>query len=102
MIKLSFVIGRDIFNIYVDGEEVWYADRKWDKGIRCVPKDKDFIKKVKESRNKMPAFLVDLFNLTQAEKKEYEEAKESEEKLAEIVIKDCKRLGAKMLSKEIA
>ena len=100
MIKLIFRMGREVFNVYVDGEEIWYSDRKWEKGIRCIPKDELFIKKVKFSRNALPDFLLDLFTLTEEEEKQYEENKHSEDKLADQIIKDVKKIGGELVKRE--
>jgi hypothetical protein len=102
MIKLTFRVQREVFNIFIDKEEIWYSDRRWHKGIRCIPKDEDFIHRIKMSRNQIPTFLINLFDLTKEEEVEYNSAKNDEEKLADFVIKDCKKLGGKLEYKEKA
>jgi hypothetical protein len=97
MIKLIFTINREIFRIRIDKQEIWYSDRKWNKEIRLIPKDERFLYKIRMSRNRIPNFLINLFELTAEEQKEYEENKDSEEKLAEICIKDIKKKGAQFL-----
>lgn len=100
MIKLTFMINREIFNIFVDGSEIWYKDRKWEKGIRCIPKDSAFIMKVRMSRNKLPEYLIELFNLTDKEQEEYKSCNGDEKKIALFCIKDAKSRGGKLLNME--
>jgi hypothetical protein len=84
------VVNRDIF----------YTDRKWEGNmIRCIPKDENFIRKVIMSRNKLPKVLIDMFNLSKEEKAEYESAK-TEKELADNIVRDCKRKGAILVSRE--
>jgi len=99
MIRLVFTINREIFKIEIREKEIWYFDRIWKKQIRLIPKDEEFIKKIRLSRNKIPSNFTDLFNLTAEEQKEWEGAK-TEEDLAEICIKDIRKKGAKLLKRE--
>jgi len=98
-IKLIFIINRETFQIEINEKEIFYMDRKWNRMIRLIPPDSDFIKRITMSRNRIPSHLIDLFNLTEAEKQEYDEA-EDEEALAEICIRDAKMKGARLLKKE--
>ena len=100
MIKLMFMYGREVMNFLVNGREVWYQDKIWAKGIRCIPKDEEFIKKIISSRNKIPMQLVYMFELNEKDKAEYEAAK-TERELADNIIKDCKGKGL-IFVKEIA
>jgi len=97
--KLSFFINREVFNLEINNREIFYSDRKWEKSIRLVPKDEKFLLKVSMSRNKIPNFLINLFNLNDEEIKEYLTA-ETDEQLAQICIRDCKRQGAKLIKKD--
>lgn len=99
MIKLPFIRNREIFNIEIEGKEIYYSDRIWKRKIRLIPKDTDFIKKIIMSRNKIPHYLIEMFDLTKKEQKEYDDAK-GEEELAEICINDCKKKGCLLLRKE--
>ena len=98
-IKLAFMVNRETFRIEIEGKSIWYTDRRWDRAIRLIPKDEDFIKKILFSRGKIPHIIKDLFSLTAKEKEEYDNAKDSIE-LADICIRDCKRYGSKLLKKE--
>jgi len=90
-------MNREFFNIIIDNREVFYNDRRCVNKIRCVPKDEQFIKTIVTSRNKYPHFLIDLFNLNESEKLEYDNAK-SEEELSKIVIRDCMSIGARLIN----
>lgn len=93
--RLIFSLNREILQFRVKDKIISYTDRRWKDWIQCIPKDKKLIMRIKMSRNKIPQALADLFNLTPAEKKEYNEAKDDEE-LCKIVIRDCIRKGLKL------
>ncbi len=99
-IRLAFIVNRETFRIEIDGKNIWYTDRRWDRAIKLIPKDEDFIKKILFSRGKIPNIIKDLFALTKKEKKEYDNAKDSRE-LADICIRDCRKMGARLLKKEV-
>jgi len=98
-IRLVFTINREAFRIDIVDKRISYLDRKFTRLITLIPKDKDFIKKITLSRNKIPLHFIDLFNLTNEEQKEYDSAKDDEE-LAEICIRDCRKKGALLQKKE--
>lgn len=99
MIQIVLAFNREILNFLVKDREIYYTDRKWKAWIRCMPLPKDFIQQVRLSRNKIPAFITDLFNFTEEEMKEYNGAK-TEKELAEIIIKDAKLKGCKLVNME--
>lgn len=100
IIKLAFIINRETFRIEIEGKDIYYTDRRWDRSIKLIPRDKNFLKKILYSRGKIPAIIKDLFNLTKKEQEEYDNAKGTVD-LANICIRDCKRYGAKLIRKEI-
>ena len=100
MIRISLIYNREILNFAIQDRIIKYTDRKWGKWIQCIPKDKEFIKKVIMSRGRFPHFLIQMFNLNVKEQKEYENAKDDEE-LAQIIIRDAKGKGCKLLSKKL-
>lgn len=100
MIKLAFLHGREVMNFRIEDRCIYYSDRIWKSEIRCIPKDEQFIKKVRESRNKFPMKLITMFNLSEKAQQEYDNAKTDEE-LAEIVILDCKKKGLKLIDKKV-
>jgi len=99
MISLSFMVGRDVMHFAVQEKEIFYKDRIFSEGIRCIPKDEQFIRKVINSRGRYPKKLITMFSLNENQQKEYDEAK-TEEDLANIIIKDCKKKGMSLLRKE--
>lgn len=98
MIRLIFTYNREIMHFVIKDKYVYYTDRKWVKFLQCLPQDKEFILKMKMSRNMFPAFLIKMFELSDEELKEYEDAK-SEEELALIIERDGKSRGCRLLSK---
>ncbi len=100
MILVSLIYNREILNFAIQDKIIKYTDRKWGKWIQCIPEDKGFKMKVIMSRGKFPHFLIEMFTLSAKEKAEYEAAK-NEDDLAEIIIKDAKDKGCKLLSKEV-
>jgi len=99
MIKLSFLYGREVMNFRVENKNIYYSDRIWKNEIRCIPKDKEFIRKIRESRNKFPSKLLNMFNLSRKALEEYNNAA-SDKELAEIIIKDCLKKGLKLVKQE--
>ena len=99
-IKLVFTINREVFRLDIENKIIWYSDRRWEKAIRLIPKDKDFIKKIILSRNTIPSALKEMFELTKIEQEEYNNAKDDNE-LADICTKDIKKKGAILIKKEL-
>ena len=91
---------REILNFAIQNRIIKYTDRKWGKWIQCIPRDKDFIRRVIMSRGKFPHFLIKMFDLNVKEQEEYEKAKNDEE-LSNIIIRDAKGKGCKLLSKKV-
>lgn len=99
-IRLVFVINKEPFRIEVSNRVISYTDRKFNKMIKLIPKDEDFWKKIVLSRNKIPTYFMELFNLTKEEQEEYNNAKDDLE-LSEICIRDCRRKGAVLQKREV-
>lgn len=101
MIKLQFIINREIMCFIVKGTEIYYTDKIWTRPLRCIPKDENFNKIIMMSRNKYPAKLIEMFNLPESEKKEYDEiAPKGEEALADKIVMDCRGKGLSLLMRE--
>lgn len=98
MKKIVFSYNREIMNFVVKDREIYYSDKRWGNWIRCLPPPENFLKVVALSRNRIPAFVYNLFRFTEEEIKEYEAAKD-EEALAEIIIKDAKSKGCIFIKK---
>lgn len=100
MIRLVFSYQREIMRFKVVERNIFYGDRKWgDNLIRCIPKDEDFVKKILMSRNRLPKQLIQMFTLSKAEQLEYDNAK-TEKELADNIIRDCKKKGVILVSRE--
>ena len=100
MIKLTFTIQRDVFSVEVIDRTIFYSDRKLKNKIRLIPVDETLSRQIALSRNRIPAYILDMFTLTEEEKKEYDSAT-NEEELAKICIKDCNKQGAVLQKKEV-
>ena len=66
-IKLAFTINKETFRIEIVGKNIWYMDRRWDRSIKLIPKDEDFLRKIIFSRGKIPPFIKDMFAHTNRE-----------------------------------
>lgn len=97
-ISLAFTLNRDIMKFFVIDKNIFYSDKKFKTFIRCIPKPENFLNQIKMSRNKLPQALIQMFNLTEEEIKQYKSAN-SEEELAQIIIKDAKGKGCRLLLK---
>ena len=53
-------------------------------------------KQVMLSRNKLPAWFAELFKITEADQKEFDEAKD-DEALKEIILRDAKKENARLI-----
>lgn len=87
---------RDAMHFIVkENKEVWYSDRKWGSIIRILPQPDNLISMIRNSRNRIPPMIINMFRLTDEEKNEYNSAKDYEE-LAKIIIKDAALKGCKL------
>ena len=101
MIQLTFMMQKEIMRFKVAGREIFYCDRIWKDYLRIIPKDEVFLKKIRESRNKIPEWFMKSFNLTEKDIQEYEEAK-TEEQLADNIIRDCRLKGLVLVDKNVS
>ena len=99
MIKLTFELNKEIMRFRIDWKSIYYSDRLWQNELRCVPRDENFIAKIRNSRNKYSAKLIDAFSLNQAQQAEYDSAK-NEEEIANIIIRDMTKKGGKLIKRE--
>jgi len=99
MIQLIFAYNREVLNFLVKGKEIFYTDRKWKAWIRCLPPPEDLIKQIALSRNKIPPFIATLFDFSEEEKEQYENA-QTERELADIILNDAKLKGCKVVKDE--
>ena len=100
MIRLVLSANRELMHFLVIDRNVYYTDRKWALWIRCLPRPDNFITKIRQSRNAFPAFLINSFSFNEEEQREYDSAK-SEKEIADIIIKDARTKGCRLvLSRE--
>lgn len=94
MIRLLFSFNREPLNFIVKDREIFYTQRTFgDKNwVRCMPPPENFKQIVALSRNRIPAMLINMFQFTEEEMKEYNDAKD-EQALADIIIKDATSRG---------
>ena len=98
-IKQIWMVNRELYEIIIDGKDVYYKDRKMPVPTRMIPMDNKIKRQIIMSRNKIDKNLINQFNLTKEEEEEYKGAI-TEEELAEICKKDCLKNGS-ILQKEI-
>jgi hypothetical protein len=99
MIKLNFMFGREVMNFFIRDREIFYTDRLNTKPLRCIPKDEQFIKKIRESRNRYSPKLIEMFTLSEKSQQEYNNCS-NDEQLTEQIIKDCLKKGLVLLKQE--
>ena len=95
-IKIVFTIQREMFHFLIVDKNIFYTDRKFKSYIRCLPKPENFLNQIRMSRNKIPQLVGSFFSFTKAEEEEYSVAK-NEDELADIIEKDARLKGAKLL-----
>lgn len=97
MIKLLLEKQKAYFVITIENRIVKYNDKLmgeiWGGSLQYLPPDyTSAMRKIEQSRNKIPPHFKDLLLVTKEELKEYTEAKDDEE-IKEIILKDCKKNG---------
>ena len=105
VVRQVWMTNRELFEIIIKGKKVYYRDRKVGANpIQMIPKDKRVCKMILTSRNRIDKNLIEQFELTKEEQKEYDKAIEEktniEERLAEICKKDCLKTGASLQKEE--
>jgi len=94
------------FIITIQDKKVLYYDKfeggLWGGSLQYLPTDyANVMQKINASRNKIPAHFKDMFLVSTEELKEYEDAKDDENKLKEIVLRDIKRNNCKVVDIKI-
>lgn len=104
MIKLFFEIRGQYFFITIDNRIIKYFDKLqggiWGGPLQYLPVDPGIIRKIDMSRNKIPAHMKEFFKVTDEDLKEYNDAKDDME-LRDIVLKDTKKKGCKLIDMKI-
>ena len=94
MIKLVFTTGRETISIEIENKIIMYKDRRFPKGIRFMPIERNFDRVVIMSRNRIPKEIVELIREANTGKnlEEYN-ATEKDEDLVVIVKRDAALKG---------
>lgn len=103
-ITQKYIINKEVYIVTIKGKEVFYWDRKMIEPTRVIPMDERLRLKVIKSRNKLSPRMIEQFNLSKEEKKEYNAAikeKDFERRLADICKKDCLSQKSKLLKEEV-
>lgn len=104
MIKLMFEIRGAYFIVTIDNKKILYWDKKegelWGGPLQYLPSDPSVKLKIKMSRNKIPPEFSKIFEITEKEMEEFNNAKDDKE-LRDIVIKDCERFSCKLIDEKI-
>jgi len=91
---------REILIFQIENKVITYRDRKWQAGIRFIPRDDDFVKKVILSRNKISYKMIDWINEANTGKNKAEwDACQDDEAVAQVVIRDARSRGCVLQSK---
>ena len=85
-------VNREMLTFLIIDRKIYYTDRKFGVLIRVLPKPKNLIITIAKSRNRIPMFIANLFNLNKTEMEEYNVAKTVDD-LAQIIIRDGKKNG---------
>ena len=95
--KVVMSINREMLTFLVINRKIYYTDRKIGVLIRLMPKPRNLIILIQKSRNRIPAFIAQLFNFTKEEIDEYNGAKTVDD-LVNIIIKDGKKNGCVLVA----
>jgi len=104
MIKLFFEKQGQYFIITIENKVIKYWDKNqgqlWGGPLQYLPPDSSITHRIDMSRNRIPAVMKEFFKIAPEELKEFEDAN-SDEELKDIVIRDCKRHGCKLIDMKI-
>jgi hypothetical protein len=92
VIRLSFLLGREVIIFWIDKKVIWYKDRKQTK-IQVIPESEDLAKLKKNPH------LTKAFTLRGKDKIEYDNARTDEE-IAVIIKRDCRNMMMRLLKEE--
>ena len=85
---------RNIIKFKVDNRIVYYFDKVWGKGLQVLPKNPSHILKMKRSGKQGIQFMVALIlDANKGENLREYRGCQTDEEVAEFVIKDCKLKG---------
>jgi len=96
MIRLVFTHNKEVIQFTVEKRVIQYWDRLWKESVQFMPKDREFVRKIMLSRNRLPHMIVQWIQTANSGKnlEEYNNCKTDEE-LVEIVKRDAMLKGLK-------
>lgn len=104
MIKLMFSKNNQFFIITIENKTIKYWDKLegklWNGPLQYLPPDPKTISRIKMSRNKIPMHFIELLKIPKEEMAEFDNAKTDDE-LKELVIRDAKKNGCKLIDLKI-
>jgi len=90
----------EYFFITIENKKILYWDKLqgaiWGGPLQYLPTDPSVFRKIDRSRNKIPQHYKLLLQIKKEEQAEFDNAKTDEE-LQEIVLRDCKKNGCKLI-----
>jgi len=94
MLRLVFTYDKEVLLFDVDNRTITYRDRKWPNGVRFIPKDETFLKKVLLSRNRISNSMISWMEDANSGKSlEAFNACKDDNDIAEIVKRDARYRG---------
>jgi ABC-type lipopolysaccharide export system ATPase subunit len=99
-----FSLHGQFFIITIENKKILYWDRLqgelWGGSLQYLPQDASVRRKIDMSRNRIPANFKDLLEIKKEELDEFNNAKDDDE-LKELVLRDAKNNGCKLISEKI-
>ena len=103
MIVLMFEKRGQYFNITIENKKILYWDKcmgkLWGGPLQYLPPDPSALQKIEMSRNKIPQDFKEMIKVTKEDLADFENAKDEIE-LKELILKDTKRYGCKLIKEE--
>ena len=92
------------FIVTVKDKKVLYYDKLqgeiWGGALQYLPPDPNYKKTIMLSRNRIPKQFIDMLEITKEELAEFNNAKDDNE-LKDLIIRDCKLNGCKLIDLKI-
>jgi hypothetical protein len=103
MIKLLFEKQGQFFIITIENKVIKYWDNfqnsLWGGPLQYLPADPSVIRKIDNSRNRIPQYVKEMLMITKEDQEQFDNAKNDEE-LKIIVLKDCKEKQCKLIEEK--
>jgi len=94
MIRLVFTYDKEVLLFDINNRTIVYRDRKWPDGVRFIPKDEGFVRKVLMSRNRISNNMITWITEANSGKSLAEfDACADDTAIAEVVKKDARLRG---------